>query len=228
MTIPFGAVKKNAHQELVDVLLRIPQCLALCRQNCSLADFFSRRLPATIDHAAVRQRATELFDSLSNWAEKHPHLCSAQVNSHVTLEDMTTPIDRSNSSTPRSGSMTLMLPDSFVALTAAVYKSAYLILTLLLYKISPEASYDHYGIPNSPGSSLMTRAKKDATDIIDISTYIDSSHPIGFDFMRSVFPLVVVAIVGPTKDEQSSARKLLERWRDVRSIGGLASTWVKT
>jgi hypothetical protein len=119
-----------------------------------------------------------------------------------------------------------MLPDTFVALTAGVYKATHLILTLLLHKISPESSYDIYGLSSNHTSSLLARAKIEAEDIVEISEYVDSTHPIGFDFMRSVFPLVVVAIVGPTKEEQAKARRLLERWRVVRSIGGICSAWV--
>lgn len=229
MTLPFSIQPKNAHQYLADILLQIPDCIGLCELNCSLSGFFARTIPPSIDLKPVHDRANDLLLQLEEWAERHPHLCTTQPTSQVTTVDMATHVDVQN---PSHQTPALVLPDIFVALTTATYKATYIILTLLLHKICPKTSIssvlnpDSTSNANDPASDFIIRATKHAGDILDIGDYIESTHPVGFDFLRSVFPLVIVVILGPQPKDQKLARQMLERWGDQRGLGGICGAWV--
>lgn len=45
--------------------------------------------------------------------------------------------------------------------------------------------------------------------------------------MRSVFPLVVVASVGPRIEEESVARDMLDRWGQKKGMAGLCKAWLQ-
>jgi hypothetical protein len=126
-----------------------------------------------------------------------------------------------------------MLPDTFVAFTSGTYKAIHLILTLIIHKLTPKTSIASVLNPTSapsldiiPEIDLIARATRHAKDILDISTFIESTHPVGFDFLRSVFPLSIIAILGPRMREQKLARQMLTRWGEKRGLPGLCGSWV--
>lgn len=131
---------------------------------------------------------------------------------------------------PKTQLPALVLPDTFVALTAATYKATDIILTLVLHKTTPKTAIASVLNPettvlNPSGLDFIARATRHADDIISISNYLESTHPVGFDFLRSVFPLVVVAILGPSVQQQEIASQTLDRWGEKRGLSGLCGAW---
>ncbi|KAF2279121.1 uncharacterized protein EI97DRAFT_372370 [Westerdykella ornata] len=221
MTLPFLLTPKNAHMHLVDIILSIPECIRLTGTDATLSGFFSNPLPPIDDLTPVRERTKELLDQLNKWAERHPHLCTIFPASQViTTEDMTTPIDLS---APKPQAAALKLPDTFVASATAAFKAAHLVLTLLLAKVSPAGPAADSEIAVS---DLTARAVADAKDILEVSTYVESTHPVGFNFLRCVFPLVIAAILSPLAEDRKAARSMLDRWGAERGLGGLCGSWV--
>ncbi|KAF2472315.1 uncharacterized protein BDR25DRAFT_283707 [Lindgomyces ingoldianus] len=224
LTLPFIVHPKNAHHCLTDILLAIPACIGLCGRSGSLADFFSRPIPHSADLQPTRQRTKQLLRDIDDWAERYPHLCYADPIAQIVNADMSTSILATNSSNaPKSPS--LMLPDTFTALTAATFYATRLTLILLRDKISsPPVS------PNIARIRTETVGIADAIShsisILQVAAFIESTHPVGFDFMRSVFPLVVVGLLGPQEHEQNLARNMLVRWGERRGVGGLCGSWV--
>lgn len=234
MNLPFLITPKSAHMHLADILLSIPGCINLTGVQGTLSGFFSKPIPPGNDLDHVRERANQLLHKLDLWSERHPHLCTtAPAPCQVTTEDMTTPIDPS---TPPPNLPAVMLPDTFVAMTTAAFKAARLILTLLLHKISessegatPISIQDDDSATSIPSNSaLMTNAISYAKDILEITSYIEVIHPMGFNFLRCVFPLTIVAILGPIEEDKRNARQMLDRWGAQRGLGGLSAPWVNT
>lgn len=233
MSLPFLITPKNAHMHLADILLGIPGCINLSGVEGTLSGFFSKPLPPGKDLDPVRDRTTQLLRKLDLWSERHPHLCTTDPISQVTTEDLTTPID---TSTPPPNLPAVMLPDTFVAMTTAAFKAARLILTLLLHKVSessedasPISVQDDDSATSLPSNAtLLSNATSYAKDILEITSYMEATHPMGFNFLRCVFPLTVVAIVGPLEEDQRHARQMLDRWGAQRGLGGLSGSWVKT
>ncbi|KAF2787250.1 hypothetical protein K505DRAFT_367511 [Melanomma pulvis-pyrius CBS 109.77] len=232
MTIPFIIQPRNAHQYLADILLAIPDCIGLCGMSGSMSSFFSRPLPPRLDLRPVRERTAQLLQKLIEWADKHPHLTSVSPGPLVVTLDMAKEVSGSALTNPDGPPSTVVLPETFVALTAATYEAIQLILTLLLHKISPHpaksppAPADPNTPPQSPTDSLISRATTSARSILDIAMFLESTQSVGFDFLRSVFPLVVVGILGPQAEEQKSAVEMMERWGESRGVGGLCGAWI--
>ncbi|KAF2192981.1 hypothetical protein K469DRAFT_745399 [Zopfia rhizophila CBS 207.26] len=218
LTLPFVIYPKNAHHLLTDIVLAIPECLTLCKISGNFSEFFLRDIPSGLDLNPARERANHLLRELDTWANCYPHLSSVSLFSRsVTLE-------------PQQSS-SLMVPDSFTALTAATYHTAYLTLTLLLHKLSPSmeapvSPQDSNTRAESPVHLSLATPISNSASILQISDYIESTHPIGFNFLRSIFPLVVVAILGPREEQKKKAGEMLERWGQKRGVGGLVGPWI--
>jgi hypothetical protein len=211
---------------LIDILLSIPACIHLTGVTDNLNVFFSGSLPPNTDLKPVRERALQLLQELEDWAERHPHLSTTLPVAQVTTEDMTTPID---TSTRTAQSPAVMLPNSFVAMATGGFNAARLVLTLLLHKVSDSTSPDPD--PNSalstPDTDLLRRAAGYAKNILKISAYIESTNAVGFNFLRCVFPLTVVAMTGPSPKEKNAARHMLNRWGEQKGLKGLTGSWVE-
>ncbi|KAF2732488.1 hypothetical protein EJ04DRAFT_565947 [Polyplosphaeria fusca] len=225
MTVPFSVSAKNGHQTLTDIILQIPSCTALCGLTGNLGDIFVQQIPDAIDLRHAQRRTAELIQELEDWGNQYPHLCTRSDGPMFVSMDMSIP------SAEDPGSPSLVLPDTFVALTAATYKATRLILTLLQNKISPNVlttpiSLTHSdSSTNSPSPDAIASATLDAQSILDITLFLETNRPVGMDFMRSIFPLVLVASLGPGVKEQQAAKKMLTRWGTSRGVGGLCGAW---
>jgi hypothetical protein len=197
-----------------------------------MRSFFSRPIPSTVDTKPVERRTLHLLQELDSWAIRCPHLTVLPTapGHHIVSRDMETLV-ASGASAVAPNASTIILTDSFVALNAANYEVIRLILTLLLMKVSPTAAVSPtMSYPPSPESiapSLFDVATASSQAILKITSYMESKHPIGFDFIRSVFPLVVVGILGPRQEEKTSAQDMLDRWAKTRGMAGLCAAWLQ-
>ncbi|KAF2713421.1 hypothetical protein K504DRAFT_450120 [Pleomassaria siparia CBS 279.74] len=232
MTVPFIIQSRNAHQYLADILLMIPGCIGLLGMGGSMNSFFSRPIPPHADLGPIRKRTTELMREVSKWAEESPHLTSVSHMPLVVTYDMAKQINGAVVMSSGSNLPTVVLPETFVALTAATYHAVRLILILLQIKIfpgatkSPSTPFGPHTPPQSPVSSSMSEAVESAKIVLDIALFLENTHPVGFDFMRSIFPLVVVAILGPGDEEKATAVAMMERWGESKGVGGLCGAWI--
>jgi hypothetical protein len=225
MTVPFAHSSKNGHQLLTDILLQIPACTALSGLSGNLGDVFVESIPDTVDLRPVQRRTAQLIHDLDEWRETYPHLCTPTSGPTFVTMDMSKLLteDPAKSAIPA-----LMLPDTFVALTTSTYKATRLILTLFQNKITPimmatPSSLTHSD--KSPVPDAIATSTQYAREIIDLTLFLESRRPVGMDFMRSIFPLVVVASLGPGKTEQDIAKEMLIRWGTSRGVGGLCGAW---
>jgi hypothetical protein len=232
MTIPFIIQPRNAHQYLADIVLAIPGCISLTGMTGSMGTFFSTPIPPRVDLRPVRERTAQLLKEVTEWASAHPHLTSISAGPMVVTLDLAREVGGAVQTSSIAPTPTTVVGDTFVAFTAATYEAVRLILTLLQHKVSPRRAKDS-SVPADPNMppylslpSLIASAKTYARSILEIVTFLESTHPVGFDFMRSVFPLVVVAILGPEAEEQNSALEMMERWGESRGVGGLCGAWI--
>jgi hypothetical protein len=225
MTIPFIIQPRNAHQYLADILLAIPGCISLTGMTGSMSRFFSTPIPSRVDLRPVQERTSQLLQDLTQWADENPHLTCVSAGPMIVTSDLGRAVNGAVLTNSGSPTLTMVLPDTFVALTAATYEAVRLILTLLQHKIFPRPAKSSQS-PVDPLPSLIASATTYARSILEIVTFLESTHPVGFDFMRSVFPLVVVAILGPEAEEQNSALDMMERWGESRGVGGLCGVWI--
>ncbi|KAF2123846.1 hypothetical protein P153DRAFT_303454 [Dothidotthia symphoricarpi CBS 119687] len=225
MTLPFLNMPRNAHQDLVEVILHIPHCIRLCyTRGGSLRTFFATPIPAHTDRQPCRTRTLTILAELRAWAARFPHLTSISPSPHEITADMASLCVNGVTAT-HPDSKTLVVPHSFLALTAATYQATLITLTLLLRKL--DMPVDPL-TPQSPDvdDAAIEQATKSAKSVLHIAASLESTRPIGFDFMRSVFPVVVVAILGPGDEEMVAAREMLKRWGDSRGMGGLCGAWL--
>ncbi|KAF2802303.1 uncharacterized protein BDZ99DRAFT_483037 [Mytilinidion resinicola] len=114
--------------------------------------------------------------------------------------------------------------DTLTALTACTYHAASLVVQLILSATSPFPSA-------SPSSSLTAShshsrsVASHATSILQISRFLEYLRPVGFDLMRSIFALAVVALLSPSEGQKGEATKMLERWGQDRGLSGICSAW---
>ena len=142
MTVPFTAGPRLTHQRLADILLMIPGCIGLCDNMSNLAGFFSKPIPPSLDLRLIRERATELMSELSEWAERYPQSITMQNISTQVIPGLTdTALSRSPGG--RRKTPVPMVTDTYVALTAATFKAAHMILSLLIHKVSPK-NFDRF------------------------------------------------------------------------------------
>ncbi|KAF2870393.1 hypothetical protein BDV95DRAFT_496472 [Massariosphaeria phaeospora] len=228
MELPFQTQARNAHMCLVDILLVIPDRMRECELEGKMSSSFSKPIPPHVDLVSVRERTLQLLSDVDAWAKRYPHLTSTPNGPQYVTEDMGTILD--DIGLPQNPSV-IMLSEGFIALTAATYEAIRLILSMLLYKItsspsSPADSTDSHQSTRSRLPSFVANSITFSKSVLDISAYIESTHPVGFDFMRSVFPLVVVAILGPLEEEQKAASRMLKRWGEMNGMKGLTAAWL--
>ena len=147
------------------------------------------------------------------------------------------PIGRSTSSQPTPGnisiadaeglspeskifSMPLVFNDSFAALIASMYHAASPIIHRVLH---------HCSLPNiliSYPNFYAQQATPNATSAPQIVALLESYRPVGFGFMRYVFPLIVLALVSPSTEQRMLATATLQRWGLSGGLNGLCNAWM--
>lgn len=234
MTIPFANMPRNAHHDLADIVLMIPDCIALCRVDGSLRTFFNSTLPPNLNLEPCRKRTRALIEDLNRWAAAYPYLAHLPSGHHIIAADMAS-LSMSGVKPAFEGSSTdVILPDSFVALTVATFESVQLTLTLLLHKLITQdsnlceaESASWITLPSSPSPSILfDQAVRSANLVLKTAGHLEATKTTGFDFIRSVTPVVVVAILGPTEDLTSNAMAMLKRWGEKRGMNGLVGAWM--
>ncbi|KAK7184008.1 hypothetical protein DPSP01_010466 [Paraphaeosphaeria sporulosa] len=243
LNTPFIGSDKSAHQELADIMLLIPETIAMLEVvPGSLRRFFNQPLPfgAVVEPVATRIRAWLRF--LDDWAARFPYLTKAPNKEAVVV---TNDMKNLSSGVHVTPSGELALPNSFVAFTAASYQALLVILFLLLHKITPKmaplptpVSAISPSYPSPPSGSSPTVPRNDeasyldaattaAQKVLDIAKYQETTHQIGgFDVLRTVFPLVIVGNLGPSQEEKIRAVAVLTRWGEQRGISGLCTAWL--
>ncbi|KAJ4336364.1 hypothetical protein N0V87_005515 [Didymella glomerata] len=239
MTIPFVNMPRNAHHDLADIMLMIPDCTSLCGINGSLRTFFNSPLPLNIDMEPCRERTRELIADLDHWAATYPYLAKPSLGLQIVEANMAN-LSVSGVKPAFEGSRNVILPDSFVALTIATFESVQITLTLLLHKLntqdpklndasprsSPSTSSSMSPPPSPPPFALFNQAVRSAEIILKTAGHLEGTKTVGFDFIRSVTPVVVVAILGPTKEMMENAMAMLKRWGEKRGMNGLVGAWM--
>lgn len=241
LTTPFMGQSKSAHQEIADIMLLIPETIAMLEVvPGSLRRFFNQPLPFGAVAEPVAARICAWLRFLDDWAARFPYLTKAPTNDVVITTDMT---NLSGVHVTTNGE--LALPNSFVAFTAASYQALRLILFLLLHKIFPKmaplptsVSAISRPYPSPPSGSSPTAPRNDeasfldaattaARNVLDIAKYQETTHQVGgFDVLRTVFPLVIVGNLGPRQEEKAQAVAVLTRWGEQRGISGLCTAWL--
>lgn len=234
MTIPFVNMPRNAHHDLADIMLMIPDCISMCQVNGSLQTFFSSFFPQNVDLEPCRRRAKELIRELDDWAATYPYLTKLSQGLHIVEANMAN-LSVSGVKPAFEGSSTdVILPDSFVALTIATFESVQITLTLLLHKLNTQDpklyssnTQSSPSLPTSPSNlALFDQAVRSAEVILKTAGHLEGTKSVGFDFIRSVTPVVVVAILGPTEELTNSALATLKRWGEKRGLNGLVGAWM--
>jgi len=237
MTVPFEGQSSNAHQLLTDVIFPVPDIISMLNMGGSMRSFFSRPIPPGVDTKPVEDRTRDLLQELDNWAVRYPHftVLPSRSDNYTLTNDMETVMTPSAEETSPKGS-NIVVAASFFALTAATYEATRLILLMLVMKVSPQAPITPLASPASSTtppdpqgscSTLVDAAILSSKHILNIAAYMESKHPVGFDFIRTVFPLVVVGILGPREKEKTVAQEMLDRWGEMRGMGGLCSAWLQ-
>lgn len=239
MTIPFVNMPRNAHHDLADIMLMIPDCTSLCGINGSLRTFFNSPFPPNIDLEPCRKRTRELIADLDRWAATYPYLAKPSSGLQIVEANMAN-LSVSGVKPAFEGSRNVILPASFVALTIATFESVQITLTLLMHKLNTQDSRLHNSSPkSSPSTSssmsppplptpsaLLDQAVRSAEIILKTASHLEGTTTVGFDFIRSVTPVVVVAILGPTQELMESAMAMLKRWGEKRGMNGLVGAWM--
>lgn len=239
MTIPFVNMPRNAHHDLADIMLMIPECIGLCGINGSLRTFFNTPFPPSVDLEPCRKRTKELVADLDKWAATYPYLAKPSSGLQIVEANMAN-LSVSGVKPAFEGSRNVILPDSFVALTIATFESVQITLTLLLHRLnthdpklvdttarsSPSSSSSTSPPPSPPPSALFSQAVRSAEIILKTAGHLEGTKTVGFDFIRSVTPVVVVAILGPTKEMMENAMAMLKRWGEKRGMNGLVGAWM--
>lgn len=240
MTIPFVGMPRNAHHDLADIMLMIPECTNLCGIDGSLRTFFNSSFPPDADLEPCRKRTKELIKDLDEWAASYPYLTTLSSGLHIVEANMAT-LSVSGVKPAFEGTSTdVILPDSFVALTIATFESVQLTLILLLHKLntqdpnlqemfarsSPSSTSSRSSPPSPSRSALFNQAVRSAEIILKTAGHLEGTKTVGFDFIRSVTPVVVVAILGPTEELTGNAMAMLKRWGEKRGMNGLVGAWM--
>lgn len=152
ITIPYTQTPKNAHMCLIDILFAIPHCIRLVSRATHLKSFFAQPLPSDTDLGSITARTIQLLHGLDDWAEKNPHLCTTIPTSRVTTEDMHTPLSTIASSQQQNKQMAILLPDTFIAFASGTFKATYMLLSLLLLKLSQDAQKHSATAPSFPAA----------------------------------------------------------------------------
>jgi hypothetical protein len=226
LTLPFTVQPKNVHQQLGDVILAIPPCISLCNIQGPLSEFFAREIPANTDLRAARVRTAQLLDMLHDWAKKHPEFCELGSQAVSPTDSTTSPLDVTpsiSSSTPTSPQN--QIPLTYTALSASTYHAVHLTLTLLQHKVSPENNR-RKTTSEALSDTVMEDALGHANSVLQISAHLEHHCPLGFDFMRCVFPLVVVLSIAPREKERRAANEVLARWGAKRGVAGICGPWI--
>ncbi|KAF1970043.1 hypothetical protein BU23DRAFT_557207 [Bimuria novae-zelandiae CBS 107.79] len=234
MTVPFIDQVKSAPQELTDIMLLIPETIAMLGiEPGSLRRFFSQPLPFSANVAPVAARLKEWLHLIDKWAQRFPYLTKAPEEDIIVTLDMTNLSIGVN--VAWNGQMAL--PNSFVAFTAASYEALRLIIFLLLHKIMPKLA-PSLGYPSPPSASspgvvltdecsIMDAAIAAAQAVLKIAKYQETTHQVGgYDVLRTVFPMVIVGNLGPTQKLKDRAVEMLSRWGRQKGISGLCAAWL--
>lgn len=224
LTLPFTVQTKNVHQQLGDIILSIPPCIALCKVPGPLTEFFSRAIPANTDLRAARARTAQLLEMLQEWATRFPEFCEVDSTEESRRGSTTSSFELVASASPSSSptSPITPVPLTYTALSASTYHAVYLTLTLLQHKVSCTPTTSGEALPDA----VMEEACIHANSVLQISTHLEHQYPLGFDFMRCVFPLVVVLSIAPRDKERRAANEVLARWGAKRGVGGICGPWV--
>lgn len=235
MTIPFINMPRNAHHDLADIMLMLPYCTNMCGIKGSLRTFFNLPFPPGINLEPCRTQAHKLSAELDAWAATYPYLAKPASGLQIVEANMAN-LSVSGAKPAFQGSKNMILPDSFIALTIATYEAVHLTLLRLLHKLETQAPESQVASPQSThslspsasttGSMLFNQAVKSAEVIMKTAGHLEGTKTVGFDFIRSVTPVVVVAILGPTQELTNNAMAMLKRWGEKRGMNGLVGAWM--
>lgn len=235
MTLPFINMPRNAHHDLADIMLLIPECTSMCGIRGSLQTFFNTPFPPGVDLGPCRTQAQLLSAQLRVWATTYPYLAKPASGLQMVEANMAN-LSVSGAKPAFEGSKNMILPDSFIALTIATYESVHLTLLRLLHKLetqdsgsqdsSPQSTHSSSPPPSSYISMLFDQAVTSAEVIMKMAGHLEGTKTVGFDFIRSVTPVVVVAILGPTQELTNNAMTMLKRWGEKRGMNGLVGAWM--
>ena|SRR5690242_1889218 len=235
MTIPFINMPRNAHHDLADIMLMLPYCTSMCGIKGSLRTFFNLPFPPGINLEPCRTQAHKLSAELDAWAATYPYLAKPASGLQIVEANMAN-LSVSGAKPAFEGSKNMILPDSFIALTIATYEAVHLTLLRLLHKLETQGGESQVASPRSThslsppasttGSILFDQAVKSAEVIMKTAGHLEGTKTVGFDFIRSVTPVVVVAILGPTQELTNNAMAMLKRWGEKRGMNGLVGAWM--
>ena len=208
-------------------MLSIPPCLSLCRIPGPLNEFFARPVPPNTDLTVARTQTARLLVQLNEWASRFPDLCD--LDSSVIVKTASPSPKGSTSTSPSSPSP---LPDpaiTFNALSSSTYHAVHLTLLLLQHKVSTDplrTPEQHSTRPKPIPESVLQKSRFHTESILQNSAHLEDNYPLGFDFMRSVFPLVVVSSIAPRDVDKRAADDILARWGARRGVGGICGPWI--
>lgn len=182
MTIPFQMSSKNLWDEIVDILLLLPDCLSLSRE-------FSERQgqEPTGEEDRLRTSVLELIAALDHWFLKYPYAGNALRR-------------------PYQDSDTRKITSHYDVATAlvAVYNAAYVIAYSLLLLVSPPES--HWGLNSR--RQLYAQAVLSADAHINSSCI---TIPGGGSLLMA-FALKILGVWAPLSQQRDYAIRKLQNW----------------
>lgn len=188
-TIPFGGRTPPLLHRIINVLLQIPAAIEMDSRHFLLRDLpFS--LPSLFDQGenVIEQRCVDLLAQLRiYWRE-------------FEIEN-TEQADCSARPDPQFSPTTFIYSDTFTAYVVSMFDAASLILHFTLYAVS-----------SNPCNTHLAQAISHAESILLISKYEQESSLIGFDLIRSTFPIKVVESIGPGDAFREEARRMGKDW----------------
>lgn len=109
--------------------------------------------------------------------------------------------------------------NTYTALTVSIYNATAVVLHSILHALSMHGSSISSG--NLEETSHLDQISLNCASILRISKMHEDRCPVGFDIMRGVFPLKIVAMLSLDSKQRTTAEVIIGKWGNDLGLGGL-------
>ncbi|KAH8696237.1 hypothetical protein BGW36DRAFT_380493 [Talaromyces proteolyticus] len=218
-TIPFCNSPIPHSRVIFDIMLEISSCLNI-HGTCGSLMAAIEMIPDSPFRVGIEEKASQLLNDLDKWWTKFVNLNSTSTEDFTPLSIVT-----HDAWDDKSHGLLLhpfIFQDGFTASTVTLYCSACIIVMKIMEVCDIIGPTTTALTGNSKGHIISL-----CDTIFTIASFMERYPYCGLDFVRWVFPLVVVTNLSPSKPQRLQAKDMMKRWNTTLGISGICNVWIR-
>ncbi len=192
-------------------MMLVPHALKHCDQWTSLTEALHSFSRAPLNGPRIEQQCVQLLKKLDDWWIKFG-MKTQMVQSLPEYSSMAEePIAN------------VSFPNTFTAFTYSIFNATVIVLRTALMALSSSHSPSDFACIRETQTELIL---SHCDYILHIAAFHGEKCPMGFDFMRSIFPVKIVEILSPSKKQRVQAKEVTKKWGVFMGLDGILTAEV--